>query len=119
MPLLESPLRRRYLLVGGTPDPDDLRSVPVPAGELWRINRIAWENETDEMDRVRSYIFTSGYRHWLDEWVAPAGGFLYVDDKEHLLGEGEQVGIQLTGIDASDVCRLYVSGHRLVDSDRE
>lgn len=117
MTILASPLRHRIRLDATADSPEDIRGPTVPRGELWRINRIAWEDETDDITRARSFIWRSGYRHWLKEWVAPAGGFLYTDEEEHLLGEGEHVGLRLTGADSADVVFLYISGQILVDSD--
>ena len=119
MGLLERPLRRRVRFVAGAADPDVMSGPVVPRGEVWRVVRYAWEPETDQLNNCRSFVDGHGYRHFLQEWVAPANGFLYVDPRELWLGESESLQLLLEGIDAGDVLQLYIDGIRIFDEDIE
>ncbi len=115
MPVLERPLRLVIRVTSAGAAFDDLLTERVPRGELWRINHIAWEDETTAFTEGRTFVSGHGYNHWLKEQDSPVATTLYWDDEEYLLGENEQVGVRMTGATSGDLLRLYIDGFRLVE----
>lgn len=114
----ERPLRLVVRLVSaGATNEDLLTAERVPRGELWRINHIAWEDETTAFTSARTFVTGHGYNHLLKSQSSPPAATLFWDDEEYLLGENEQIGVRMVGTTSGDALRLYIDGFRVVQDD--
>ena len=117
MPELSRIIRDHQTLVSTGATEELLRSSRVPSSELWHIRRYSFRLRTDELTLVRSFIDSGSDRFFLNEWVAPANPFLYVDTFDFDMADGEQLVLEIAGAGFGDVIDLFMSGRRIIEQD--
>lgn len=109
----KSPVRLRHhaKAVGGTYD--CVKTDEVPAGEIWALEVIAYENETGARGTFRRYIEGHGYNHYLSELQGPGAAELIFSEKVVYLIPGERLTIRQATCTANDVLSLYCTGYMI------
>ena len=104
-------IRERAVAAGGTYD--YVKSEPVPSGEIWCLQGIAFENETGARGTFRRYIEGMGYNHYLAEHQSPGSGELIFTDKVLYLKPGERLVVRQASCTANDALALYAHGYSI------
>jgi len=90
-----------------------VKSGIVPAGEIWCLQNIAYENETGARGTFRRYLEGHGYEHYVAEHPSPgAAELIFSDDIIYLL-PGERLTIRQASPVASDTLALYAHGYKI------
>jgi hypothetical protein len=95
---------------GGTYD--YVKSDIVPPGEIWCIQGIAYENETDARGTFRRLIEGHGYEHFVAEHQSPAAGELIFTNHIIYLIPGERLSIRQASCTSGDILALYAHGYK-------
>jgi len=82
----------------------------VPPGKVWRIDRVAVEVRTDECDLITVFVLSGNVRIFIEQWVAPANPFVYVDKTPFWMGPGQQLGFEAAVTGVGDVLILHYHG---------
>lgn len=96
-----------------------LYSERVPEGQIWRIER--WAYEADKATsggntRARVYVDGHGAKMYASEQDAPAADTLYWNDEPITLWPGERLALEWDQAQAATVVQMYLHGvARLVD----
>ncbi len=107
------PLRLAYHVKASGGTYDYVKTDQVPTGELWRIEHVAYENETGARGTFRRYTEKAGESVLLGEVQGPgAAELLHSDDKIWMV-PGECMTIRQATCTANDVLSLYVHGYRV------
>ena len=89
-----------------------VKSDIVPPGEIWCLQNIAYENETEARGTFRRYIEGHGYNHYVSELQGPGKAeLIFTSDIIYLL-PGERLTIRQASPVASDVLSLYAHGYK-------
>jgi len=102
-------IRKRASATGTSPD--YVRTDRVPAGQLWCIQHIAYENETGARGTFRRLIEGHGYEHFLGEHPSPGAGELITWNGELWLMPGEDMAVRQATCTAADALALYATGY--------
>ena len=105
-------IREKVVAAGGTYD--YVKSAPVPQGEIWCLQNIAYENETGARGTFRRYIEGHGYEHFVAEHPTPGAAELIFTDSIIYLLPGERLVIRQATATALDVISLYAHGYMMV-----
>ncbi len=89
-----------------------VKSEIVPAGEIWCLQNISYENETGARGTFRRYIEGHGYDHFVAELQGPGSAELIFTNDIVFLLPGERLAIRQAGCSASDVLALYAHGYK-------
>ena len=92
-----------------------LRSDPVPAGELWCIQRHSYEGSAATSSgntRARVHIEGHGYKHYISDKNEPTAALLYWDDAAVWLTEGERLVLEWDQAADGNKLDLYLDGYR-------
>ena len=96
---------------GGTYD--YVKSKPVPEGEIWCLQGIAYENETGARGTFRRGVTRGETYEWYGEHTEPALGELVFTDKVMYLSPRERLVIRQATCTANDILKLYAHGYRV------
>jgi len=90
-----------------------IRTVRVPEGQLWYVQRVAFEGSSATSGgntRARAYIGGHGPCFYIFEQDAPTAAALYWEDDPLWLWPGEWIAMEWDAAQASAVLNLYVYG---------
>ncbi len=91
-----------------------LRSDPVPQGQIWCLESIAWEIDTvlsGGNTRCRLYVDGHGEKIDLEEQKTPAADNLYTYADVQYLYAGERLALDLDQAQASTTARMKAVGY--------
>jgi len=108
------PIRIREVTIAAGGTYDYVKSEIVPAGEIWCLQGIAYENETGARGTFRRYIEGHGYNHYIAEHEAPGAGELIFTDQILYLLPGERLVIRQASAAPGDVIVLYAHGYKVI-----
>lgn len=109
-------LRLPYTKIISSAGLDAIKSDPVPADEIWCIQRATWETDKATSGgnaRSRRYIEGRGYNHNLNEQDAPAASTLYIDVWPVWLIPRERYVIEIDQAQASTTVKMWLTGYRV------
>jgi len=106
----ENVLRWRLSKVSAGGDYDDLKFGPIKAGEIYQVNRLAVENESNAFTEIRLFVDGRGYNHYLEESNSPAKATLFWITEPFFLFEGETLVVRCTGCTNLDKLFAYLEG---------
>jgi hypothetical protein len=89
---------------------NDVRSDPVPAGELWCVQHLTLENETTDFTSARVIKGGRGDEFLLEEQLDPEGGQLYWMTDNVYYTEGQYPLVRFAGCTVNDRLRVYLTG---------
>lgn len=104
-------IREREIYAAGTYA--YVKSRIVPAGEIWCLQNIAYENETGARGTFRRYIEGHGYDHFVSELQGPGAAELIITNDIIYLLPGERLVVRQASCTAADVLALYAHGYRV------
>jgi len=104
---------RIWLTKKATATSHDLETDPVDEGWEWRIEGLAFEDETSAATEVRVWIKGHGYKHYICEQVSLSATTLYWFNDDFSLFEGEQLVFSFLGVTAGDELRAYIRGYKI------
>ncbi len=107
------PIRIREVTKVASSGTDYVKSEIVPAGEIWCLQGITYENETGARGTFRRYIDGHGYPFYLAEHTSPGLGELIFTDKLLYLLPGERLVIRQASCIANDIIALYAHGYKI------
>jgi hypothetical protein len=90
-----------------------VKSEPVPPGEIWCLQGIAYENETGARGTFRRYIEGHGYNHYVAEHTSPGAGELVFTNQIIYLIPGERLVISQESCKTNDILALYAHGYKV------
>jgi len=111
LPQVKGALRKRYTAVSGGGTYDEVKSDYVEWGRFWKVESVAFENETSSFTQLRIYIEGPGYEHWLYEKQSPIGGKLYWSEEDFTMGAGERLVARFIGCTLGDKLVMYLNGY--------
>lgn len=107
-------LRIRKIETAGVAGLHTLRSGPVEWGQIWCVQRIAFETDTVTAlgnTRARIFIEGHGYKHYLGEQDAPVAGRLYWMPEPVWLIPREQLCIEFDQAQAGAIMEMFLTGY--------
>ncbi len=91
----------------------EVKTEPVPPGEIWCLQGQAYENEGVGTGKFRRYIEGHGYNHYLGEQTTVVAKAVYSTDDILFLTPGERLVLICTAPTAADVIALYIHGYKI------
>lgn len=89
---------------------EEINIGPVPAGKIWVITRLAFEDETTAFTYARGFLSGYGEDVYLFEEREVLAARLYWDDQPLYIPEGRGITCRFNGTTSGDKLAFYVNG---------
>jgi len=103
--------RRRIIHISDGSATITIDDEQVHTARMQMLTRVCVENETSDYDRLRLGVLSSGLFQPHEEENNPNSDTLYWMSEEIMLGESENLRIELTGTTADDRISVYIIGY--------
>ncbi len=96
----------------GAATSEDLKSEPVPEGQIWAIQSGSLRDVTTACTKFQVLIARGTELEPQEEQASPPADTLFWLDREYHLEEGEQIVARFTGSTSGDQLEAYFRGYR-------